>query len=243
MPGWDGEPGGRRRRPPPHQPRTTRVAQDSSFPGAPQPGPGMPPALAPGPGCPGPRPRPSRCRAPGKLCRQAGRDQRVAGNRLDQLSRQGGLAPCDPALPIDLDELRVRTRPDKDQAFLARLEQTPSSGLGQGSQGLALFPAHDVGPHPAVGAGVGRRSQSRHEMDRPRPDLWKCTSHHGIGQLGKARGRKHVRHRQQAFLGREHPGGDDQIRARRCSRSLRRPISKSSRLRDHFADRVGQSLA
>ena len=111
------------------------------------------------------------------------------------------------------------------------------ASLGQGSQGLALFPAHDVGPRPAVGAGVGRRSQSRHEMDRPRPDPWKCTSHHGIGQLGKARGRKHVRRRRQAFLGREHPGGDDQIRARRCSRSLRRPISKSiggpSVQRDH----------
>ena len=65
-------------------------------------------------------------------------------------------------------------------------------------------------------------SQSRHEMDRPRPDPWKCTSHHGIGQLKKARGRKHVRHRQQAFLGREHPG-DDQIRARRCSRSFAGP--------------------
>ncbi len=105
---------------------------------------------------------------------------------IDQLSRQGGLAPRDPALPIDLDQLRVRTRPDKDQAFLARLEQTASSELGQGSQGLALLPAHDVGPHPAVGAGAGRRSQSRHEMDRPRPDLWKCTSHHGIGQLTSA---------------------------------------------------------
>ena len=156
MPGWDGEPGDRRRRPPPRQPRTTRVARDSSFPGAPQPGPGMPPALAPGPGWPAPGLGRLDVERPGKLCRQTGRDQRVAGNRLDQLSRQGGLAPCDPALPIDLDQLRVRTRPDKDQAFLARLEQTPSSELGQGFQGLALCPAHDVGLHPAVGAGVGR---------------------------------------------------------------------------------------
>ncbi len=68
----------------------------------------------------------------GKLRRQAGRDQRVAGNRLDQLSRQGGLAPRDPAPPIDPDQLGVRTRPDEDQALSARVKQTPSSELGQG---------------------------------------------------------------------------------------------------------------
>jgi len=74
----------------------------------------------------------------GQLRRQVGRDQGVASNRLDQLSRQARLAPRDPALLID-----------------------------------------------------------------------------GVGQLAEAGGRKHVRHGQQAHLGREHPGRDDQIRARR----------------------------
>ena len=145
-----------------------RADRDSSFPGTPQPGPGMPPAPGPPLGGSPPGLGSLDVEHRGKLCRQAGRDQRVAGNRLDQLTRQCGLAPRDPALPIDLDQLRVRTRPDKDQALLARLDQAPSRELGQGSHGLTLFPAHEVGPHPAVGAGVRGRSHPWHEMDWPR---------------------------------------------------------------------------
>lgn len=224
MPGWDGEPGDRRRRPPPRQPRTTRVARDSSFPGAPQPGPGMPPALAPGPGWPAPPASAvSMSSARGS---SAGKLAAINVWRATDWIRSPAsvvwlrvIRPCpSTSTSFECEPGQTKTRPSWPGS--SRPLRVSSARASRVLHSAPRMTSARIQPSGPASAG----SQSRHEMDRPRPDLWKCTSHHGIGQLGKARGRKHVRHRQQAFIGREHPGGDDQIRARRCSRSLRRPI-------------------
>ena len=86
----------------------------------------------------------------GKRGGQAGREQCVAGNRLDQLSRQGRLAPGDPSPAVNFNELGMRTWPHKGQSVVARREQALAGKFTHGSHRLGLFSAHDVGLHPAV---------------------------------------------------------------------------------------------
>ena len=51
---------------------------------------------------------------------EAGSDQRVAGDGLEELAGQAGVAPGDPAQAVDLDQLRVGARPEEDAAPSAR---------------------------------------------------------------------------------------------------------------------------
>ena len=61
----------------------------------------------------------------GKRGGQAGREQCVAGNRLDQLSRQGRLAPGDPSPAVNFNELGMRAWPHKGQSVVARCASRP----------------------------------------------------------------------------------------------------------------------
>ena len=68
----------------------------------------------------------------GKLCRQAGRDQRVAGNRLDQVSRQGGLVrviwPCpSTSTSFECEPGQTKTRPSWPGS--SRPQRVSSAGL------------------------------------------------------------------------------------------------------------------
>ena len=95
---------------------------------------------------------------------------------LEQLAGQAGLAPCDPALPVDLDQLRSAnparrtTRP----SWPARAEplRVSSARAPRVSHSSPRMTSARIQPSGPASAGVRNPG---HEVDRPRPDLRKCT--------------------------------------------------------------------
>ncbi len=114
------------------------------------------------------------------------------------------MAARDPVGGVDLDELRMRPRPD-------HRDRTVNLGKGERSEGFALLAAHDIGIGPAVGAIGCGGADAGDEEDRPIGDLGEVAGLAGLSKLVEPCGGDDVGHGSQADFRGEHAGRDDRV--------------------------------
>ncbi len=150
----------------------------------------------------------SRSSSSGNASGRLAATQGVLRHRLEHLARERRVAPRDPALGVDLDELGVRARPEEDRASPRRDPAVGEQG-GSRRRGSRTPRRASRRIEPAVGALGRRGADARHDQDRPVVDLGQVHEGRGPGQVIQPRRRQDVRDGDEPDLRGEHAGGDE----------------------------------